>query len=71
MVFYQGVSEIVDHHKDLGSYPWVKGSQRVIAFAVEDGSNDGKALVASACSLVVEKVREKRVWNIVQGWEER
>lgn len=48
----QAVEGIVDHHADNGAYPDVTGDQRKIAF------DKGNPLVASACSLVVEKVRD-------------
>lgn len=50
------VVEIVDHHQDEGLYlETCSGSDRTIAFA-----ND-KALVASACTLVAERLR--KVWE--------
>ncbi|TDH67844.1 hypothetical protein CCR75_001953 [Bremia lactucae] len=44
------VVEIVDHHSDLGQH--LNAQKREIAFA------DGKALVASTCTLVAEKLFE-------------
>lgn len=50
------VVEIVDHHQDEGYYlDTCYGSARTIAFA------DDKALVASACTLVAERLR--KVWT--------
>ena len=50
------VVEIVDHHEDVGQYTdTCSGSARTIAFA------DDKALVASACTLVAERLKE--VWK--------
>ena len=50
------VSEIVDHHEDSREYTHsCSDSERNIAFA------DGEALVASACTLVAEKL--KQTWE--------
>eukprot|EP00977_Amphora_coffeiformis_P022192 scaffold10570_cov176-Amphora_coffeaeformis.AAC.42 len=50
------VSEIVDHHEDSGKYTRsCNGSERTIAFA------GGEALVASACTLVAERL--KQTWD--------
>lgn len=50
------VVEIVDHHQDEGRYlETCSGAARTIAFA------DDKALVASACTLVAERL--KKVWT--------
>jgi len=47
------VTEIVDHHHDTGYYlDTCNGTSRNIAFS------DGKALVASACTLVAERLHE-------------
>ena len=47
------VVEIVDHHEDHGQYlNTCSGNARNIAFA------DGRALVASACTLVAERLRQ-------------
>jgi exopolyphosphatase len=50
---YWKVLEIVDHHHDQGMYmDTCSGPSRLIAFA------DDKALVASTCTLVVERMQE-------------
>lgn len=49
------VSEIVDHHEDVGKYlDSCNGTERTIGFA------KGRALVASACTLVAERLRQTR-----------
>jgi len=48
------VAEIVDHHEDEGSHGSVTGASREIAF------EDGKATVASACTLVAERAFEQQ-----------
>jgi exopolyphosphatase len=54
------VIEIVDHHQDEGEYTATcSGESRTIAFA------EGKALVASACTLVAERLFE--LWKPPSG----
>jgi hypothetical protein len=47
--------EIIDHHADMGLYPWVNGEARLIAY------NEGQALVGSTCTLIAQKVRAAQV----------
>jgi inorganic pyrophosphatase/exopolyphosphatase len=47
--FAEASVEILDHHVDLGAYPWLSGDSRDIAFA------EGRALVGSTCTIVAER----------------
>ena len=55
--FGEYVSEVIDHHFDMGEYPWIDQTLRNIAF--DNAKNMPET--GSTCTLIAEKLRESDV----------